>query len=262
MAEGTRLFQLSESLKECQDAILQQQTSTTSFQNQQHTHNTSFQQQLTEMTEMLRTLVNPQVGPPPEHPQVANPGVVPLLGREDRRYNGRDGRRDARDDRDDQAWLHLGDRRDQMDEDFHHGDRLFQTLPLRLEFPCFDGDNPAGWTYKVNQFFNYYQTPLHHRIRMASFHMEGEALIWFQDADESGQFPTWDAFVQALLIRFGPAYDDPMEELMRLRQSSFVADYTAQFEAHSNRLRGVSERNRLSCFSVASRTIFAYPSVC
>lgn len=54
--------------------------------------------------------------------------------------------------------------------------------------------------------------------------------------------------MQALLIRFGPVYDDPMEELMRLRQSFSVADYTAQFEALSNRLRGVSERNRLSCF--------------
>jgi hypothetical protein len=135
---------------------------------------------------MLRTLVHPPSGPPPERPPVANPGVFPLLGREDRRYNGRDGRRDVGDECDDQAWFHPEDHRDQMDDDFHHGDRLFQTQPLRLEFPRFDCDNPAGWTYKVNQFFNYYQTPLYHRIRMASFDMEGEALIWFQDADESG----------------------------------------------------------------------------
>lgn len=83
---------------------------------------------------------------------------------------------------------------------------------------------------------------------MASFHMEGEALVWFQDADEAGQFPTWDSFLQALQTRFGPAYDDPMESLMKLRQSSTVGDYTAQFEALSNRLRGLSEANRLSCF--------------
>jgi hypothetical protein len=35
---------------------------------------------------------------------------------------------------------------------------------------------------------------------------------------------------------------------MRLRQVSFVSDYTSQFEALSNRLRGISESNRLSCF--------------
>jgi hypothetical protein len=69
----------------------------------------------------------------------------------------------------------------------------------------------------VNQFFDYYQTPLYHCIRMASFHMEGEALVWFQDADEAGQFPTWDAFIQALIIRFGPGYDDPMENIVKLQ---------------------------------------------
>jgi hypothetical protein len=83
---------------------------------------------------------------------------------------------------------------------------------------------------------------------MASFHMEGEALIWFQDADESDQFPTWNAFVQAMLTRFGLVYDDPMEALMRLCQSSSVVDYTAQFEALSNRLCGIFEKNCLSCF--------------
>jgi hypothetical protein len=75
---------------------------------------------------------------------------------------------------------------------------------------------------------------------MVSFHMEGEALIWFQDAEESGQFPTWETFIQALLTSFGQAYDDPMEALMRSRQSSTVAENTTQFESLSNRLRGVS----------------------
>jgi hypothetical protein len=76
---------------------------------------------------------------------------------------------------------------------------------MRLDFPPFNGVNPFTWTYKVNQFFDYYQTLLYQHIRMASFHMEGEALVWFQDADKAGQFSTWDSFIQALLIRFGPA---------------------------------------------------------
>jgi len=117
-----------------------------------------------------------------------------------------------------------------------------------MDFPRFNGDNPSGWSYKVNQFFDYYQTPLYQRVRMASFHMEGEALVWFQDANEAGQFPTWDAFLQALLTRFGPVYDDPMESLMKLRQTATITEYTTQFESLSNRLRGVSDKNRLSCF--------------
>lgn len=51
---------------------------------------------------------------------------------------------------------------------------------------------------------------------MASFHMEGEALVWFLDANATGQFPTWEAFLKALQTRFGPAYDDPMETLTKL----------------------------------------------
>jgi hypothetical protein len=93
---------------------------------------------------------------------------------------------------------------------------------------------PIGLTRRTSS--EYYQTPLYQRIRIASFHMEGDVLIWFQDVDDAGQFPTWEAFLQALLTRFGPTYDDPMESLMRLRQVSSMTDYTSQFEALSNRL--------------------------
>jgi hypothetical protein len=46
----------------------------------------------------------------------------------------------------------------------------------------------------------------------------------------------WEAFLQALLTRLGPVYDDPMESLMKLLQMATVIEYTTQFEALSNRL--------------------------
>ena len=49
---------------------------------------------------------------------------------------------------------------------------------------------------------------------IASFHMEGEALIWFQESEETGVFCGWESLVQAMQVRFGmTAYDDPMEAL-------------------------------------------------
>ncbi|XP_075669683.1 uncharacterized protein LOC142639376 [Castanea sativa] len=120
---------------------------------------------------------------------------------------------------------------------------------VKLEFPCFSGDDLASWVYKANQYFGYYQTPIAEKLLIASFHMELETLIWFQEGEEAGVFTNWDSLVQALHVRFGStAYDDPMEVLTRLRQSSTVAMYKAEFEAVSNRIKGLSPLHKLSCF--------------
>jgi hypothetical protein len=79
--------------------------------------------------------------------------------------------------------------------------------------------------------------------------MEGKALIWFQDMDQSGFLPNWETLSLRVLERFGPsAYDDPMESLTSLRQQTSVEDYKAKFEVLSNRLRDLSEGYKLSCF--------------
>ena len=84
---------------------------------------------------------------------------------------------------------------------------------------------------------------------MASFYMDGKALVWFQDCEASGVFMAWESFVEALLIRFGfSAYEDPLEALTRLRQTSNVIGYKGQFKALSNRIRDLSENHKLSCF--------------
>jgi len=73
------------------------------------------------------------------------------LNREDQQRFDQD-RRDARED----GWF--------QDDDFaanHRHDCPMHPRPVRLDFPRFDGDNPAAWTYKVNQFFDYYHTPLY-----------------------------------------------------------------------------------------------------
>lgn len=68
--------------------------------------------------------------------------------------------------------------------------------------------------------------------------MVGKALIWFQDLEESGMLMNWNAFVKALLLRFGSScYDDPMKALTK-----------AKFEVLSNRLRGLLENYKLSYF--------------
>ena len=54
---------------------------------------------------------------------------------------------------------------------------------LKLEFPSLQGKDPNCWVYRTNQFFSYHNTPEHQKVIMASYHLNGEALIWFQDAE-------------------------------------------------------------------------------
>ena len=120
---------------------------------------------------------------------------------------------------------------------------------MRLEFPKFSGEDPTSWVYNANQYFKYYSTPITKKLMLASFHMEGEALIWFQDSEKVGLFVDWESLIQALHIKFGAtAYNDPMETLTRLRQTALVSLYKVQFEVLSNRIKGLSATHKLSCF--------------
>ena len=44
------------------------------------------------------------------------------------------------------------------------------------------------------------------------------------------------------------AYDDPMEALTRLKQTTTVVSYKGNFEILSNRIKGLSKSHKLSCF--------------
>ena len=47
---------------------------------------------------------------------------------------------------------------------------------MKLDVPRFDGTDPLGWIFKINQFFEYHGTPKHDQLTIASFYMEGRAL--------------------------------------------------------------------------------------
>ena len=133
----------------------------------------------------------------------------------------------------------------------YHQEAIMATIPktVKLEFPRFRGENPSGWIYQANQFFQLYGTPLNQKSLLASYHMEDEALIWFQDAEEAGLFTSWEAFIKSLHVRFGTTtYDDPTESLTRLRQLGSVVHQKEQFESLSNCVNELSEKHKLSCF--------------
>lgn len=108
-----------------------------------------------------------------------------------------------------------------------------QARTVRLDFPHFDGGDPHDWILKAQQFFIYCHTPEDHKLQIASFHMEGKALSWFYWLMESSPPATWEEFLVALRIRFGPsAYEDPVGAFTKLRQTGSVEEYQSNFEVH------------------------------
>jgi hypothetical protein len=79
--------------------------------------------------------------------------------------------------------------------------------------------------------------------------MEGKALVWFQELRNSNNLITWNEFLKAIQTRFGRSlYDDPMESLVSLKQIGTVEEYKSQFELLANRVVGLLENLKLSCF--------------
>ena len=72
----------------------------------------------------------------------------------------------------------------------HNCHNLVSSLsrPVKLDFPRFYGKEPTSWVYKANQYFKYYRILESEKLMMASFHMDGDVLIWFQEGQDAGLF--------------------------------------------------------------------------
>ena len=46
---------------------------------------------------------------------------------------------------------------------------------MKMDVPKFDGTDPNGWDFRINEFFDFHGTHDHLRLRIVSFHMVGKA---------------------------------------------------------------------------------------
>ncbi|CAL9017714.1 unnamed protein product, partial [Prunus brigantina] len=126
-----------------------------------------------------------------------------------------------------------------------------QRPPLmKMEFPRFcDGDDPLGWIYRAEHYFDYFSVPDAQKVKLASFHMEREALQWFQWLDCIHRFPRWEEFTKALCQEFGSSdLEDCAESLLKLKQTGSLRDYISEFRRLANRTRDMTPSILRSCF--------------
>ncbi|KAL5144083.1 hypothetical protein HKD37_09G026878 [Glycine soja] len=120
---------------------------------------------------------------------------------------------------------------------------------MKLDVPRFDGQDPLGWIFKIQQFFDYQRVFDAERLTVASFYMEGPALCWYQWISRNGFLTSWQAMLQALESRFAPSYyDDPYGALFKLQQRDTVNEYLSEFELLTNRIAGLAPPLLLSYF--------------
>ncbi|VFQ67183.1 unnamed protein product [Cuscuta campestris] len=119
----------------------------------------------------------------------------------------------------------------------------------RLDFPKFSGSDLRTWLYKVEQIFAMDEIPSEQKVKIASIHLEGEAIAWhrsyIRNVNMANQ--SWTEYVLALNERFGEAFEDPMEELKNLTQTGSVREYQAAFDKLMT-IVNLTNENAISCF--------------
>jgi hypothetical protein len=84
---------------------------------------------------------------------------------------------------------------------------------------------------------------------LASFHLEGEAQLWFQILLREGREIGWPEFKEGVFARFGPTqFYDPFGELTKLQQEGSTRDYQAKFESLLSKIGNLSQSQQVSCF--------------
>ncbi|KAA8544487.1 hypothetical protein F0562_022473 [Nyssa sinensis] len=121
---------------------------------------------------------------------------------------------------------------------------------VKLDFPRFNGEeDTTSWVCRVEQFFQFHQTPEEERVALASFHLEGDAQLWYQLLKQDGGVMTWQEFCDGLHARYGPSqFQDFFGELIKLQQVGSVRDYQTRFEKLLSKAGHLPQNRQVSCF--------------
>ena len=120
----------------------------------------------------------------------------------------------------------------------------------RLDFPRFNGEGIKQWLIQCETFFSVDNTPDEFKVRLTVFHFEGKALQWHSAYIKSvglENLPSWNEYQILLLDRFGDVCEDPMVDLMKLRQTGSIIEYHEEFDSIVSRV-DLSDEHQLSCF--------------
>ncbi|KAJ0965949.1 hypothetical protein J5N97_027087 [Dioscorea zingiberensis] len=125
---------------------------------------------------------------------------------------------------------------------------------MKMDIPKFEGSDPSSWVFRIEEFFNFHDTPDELRLRIVSFHLEGRASAWFQWMKMNNLLTTWPSFLSSLKQRFGASmYEDHQGALSKLTQTTTVTEFQTAFEDLMNKVSGIPESLLISFFITGLR---------
>ncbi|GJS00216.1 retrotransposon-related protein [Tanacetum coccineum] len=110
-------------------------------------------------------------------------------------------------------------------------------------------DSGCRWLFKVGQFFSLDKVKENTKLPLAVLHLEGKSLQWHQGymTNRNQVTPSWKQYVKDIMSRFGAPYDDPIAELMELKQTGSVTKVHDLFDCILSRLQ-LPPKYAMSCF--------------
>jgi len=120
----------------------------------------------------------------------------------------------------------------------------------KWDFPRFDGTvDPMLFINKCESYFRHHRTMGEERVRMASYHLDDVAQLWYNQLEEDDGAPSWGRFKDLLNERFGPPLRAaPMFELSECRRTGTVEEYANRFQALLPRAGRLDESQRVQLF--------------
>nr|GEV17911.1 ankyrin repeat-containing protein [Tanacetum cinerariifolium] len=112
----------------------------------------------------------------------------------------------------------------------------------KLKMPLFEGEDPHGWIYKVERYFEVQDIQPREKLRAAVLCMEGQALSWFRWSEARSPFRSWEGLKRRLLERFQLSQDGTLyEQFLAITQEGSGREYVNLFETLAGQLVGVLE---------------------
>ncbi|KAA0057084.1 ty3-gypsy retrotransposon protein [Cucumis melo var. makuwa] len=101
----------------------------------------------------------------------------------------------------------------------------------KLEMPVFNGEDPKGWFYRAEHYFQMHLLNEREKLKIAVVSLEGRGLNWFRWAENRKRFRSWKELKEGMYNRFRcREYGTTCARFLAIKQEGSMREYLQKFE--------------------------------